>query len=292
MTMPSVVSRPQTIIAVNSSGGALARNRAVRIDTATDQAITTTTTVADQRMIGVTVEPIASAAKGRIQTSGVVLCLIQGTVTRGHYLRSSATAGALEDEGTLAAAGVGAPIGTCAIALQGGTTGTTILVVWFGVSPVATPVTPHRFEYNRTTDVAITKNVFTIVPFNNAIFDNTGGAFNAATGVFTPTRSGYYQINAVVHGKFAVGTYALGDFFLLSFGLSAGPAEVRRFQQYEVVAVPALDIHMQLSGSALEFLTAGTGYCMMVNPLCANNQSISATGNTPLNSFSAFLQSE
>jgi hypothetical protein len=291
MTMPSIVSRPQTIIAVNSSGGALARNRAVRIDTGADISITTTTTVADQRMIGVTVEPIASAAKGRIQTSGIVLVLIQGTVVRGHYLRASATAGALEDEGTLAAAGVGAPIGTCAIALQGGTTGTTIYVSWFGVSPVATPLVPARFHYNRTTDVALTKNIFTPVPYNNSIFDNTAGAFNSTTGVFTPTRTGYYQINAVAHGKFAVGTYALGDFFVMSFGQPA-PTEIRRYQQYEVVAVPALDIHVQLSGSSLEFLTSGVGYCIIILPLCANNQSLIATGNTVLNSFSAHFQSE
>lgn len=153
------------------------------------------------------------------------------------------------------------------------------------------PPFPYRFSYFMSADQTLTKNVANIVLFDTKTFDNTG-AFNAATGVFTPTKTGYYQVNAVIHANFVATTYAVGDFFILSFGTSA-PAAIHRYQQYEVTAVVAAGaIDTQLSGSSVEFLVAGTAYAIVAQPNSGNNQKILATGLTALNHFTCHFLSE
>lgn len=242
MTSPSVASRPQTIIANNSSGGALARNRAVRVDTGTDISVTTTTTVSDQRIIGVTTEPIAAGAKGRIQISGVVLCLIQGAVTRGHYLRASATAGALEDEGTLAAAGAGAPLGTCAIALQGGSSGATILVVWIGISIGGSGAAP---------------------PFNETPWMNAPGSPHTTDDDFADASGQSGPVNGVA-GKWswrnqstATLTFPYAGVAKLTIPTHAAGANNLRGVDQATGGDGAWQVYVELEASAADFANAG-----------------------------------
>lgn len=146
-----------------------------------------------------------------------------------------------------------------------------------------------RLAYGKTADQTCTKNIQNTVIFDAALQSTLGTEYNNATGVFTPTKSGYYQVNAVVHCQFAVGTYAVGDFWVMSFSL-IGTGEIHRYQQYPVVVVPAaINTELQLSGSSLEFLTAGQTYGITATPICAANQKIIATGATTLNSLSIYL---
>ena len=86
--MSSLFGRRVVDIMTNKSGGALTKGDVVVIDTANDRAVTTTTTVATTRTVGVVIEEngIASNATGRIQFSGYcALVTPSASVTRGHY---------------------------------------------------------------------------------------------------------------------------------------------------------------------------------------------------------------
>lgn len=85
----------------NKSGGDLTTGAVVILDGANDDAFTTTDVIGDRRVLGVLWEAIDSNAAGKVicgRRRGTVL--VQGNVTRGHWLRTSATAGRAEDAGT------------------------------------------------------------------------------------------------------------------------------------------------------------------------------------------------
>lgn len=95
----------------NTSGGSLASGAVVVADAASDNAFKTTTTQDDQSVLGVIpqidnvsgtagTQTIANAASGYVQFASYITTVnVQGNVTRGHYLRTSATAGRAEDAG-------------------------------------------------------------------------------------------------------------------------------------------------------------------------------------------------
>jgi hypothetical protein len=77
----------------NKSGGARIATEVVIVDTTTDESFTTTTSVGDLTVIGIVMEGIADDAAGQVCISGLCQVLIDNSVTRGHYLQASATAG-------------------------------------------------------------------------------------------------------------------------------------------------------------------------------------------------------
>jgi hypothetical protein len=77
----------------NTTGGTVAIGTVVALLTTADADFTTTTTVGDARLIGVTQESIANNAFGYVLLGGVTYLQVTGTVVRGNLLQTSATAG-------------------------------------------------------------------------------------------------------------------------------------------------------------------------------------------------------
>lgn len=87
----------------NGSGGTRSQGYVVVLTTAADQTFDDTTTIGDLTVIGVLDDDnVAVGVAGRVRHVGYQPVVnVQGNVTAGHYLRTSATAGRAEDAGTL-----------------------------------------------------------------------------------------------------------------------------------------------------------------------------------------------
>jgi hypothetical protein len=133
MVMPALAGRALVASLTNRQGADVPARRLAVLSTANDSAFLLTTTLGDRRTIGVTNQAIVSLVAGRVQLQGVCRCLITGTVTRGRYLQASTVSGALIDTGTLAASATEVPAGACAVALEGGTTGQEITILFIGI---------------------------------------------------------------------------------------------------------------------------------------------------------------
>lgn len=80
---------------LNNSGTDLGPGAVVVEDQTADRAVTTTTTAGDTRIAGVVLEPIPAGGIGAVLFNGYTPEVVTtGTVTRGQYLQTSATAGA------------------------------------------------------------------------------------------------------------------------------------------------------------------------------------------------------
>ncbi len=92
----------------NKSGGSVAAGDVVVVDTTTDESFTTTTTALLERSIGIAQETIANNASGRVLLSGYApLVNVAASVTRGHYLSTSAVAKQATGAATRAAGAFG-----------------------------------------------------------------------------------------------------------------------------------------------------------------------------------------
>lgn len=92
----------------NKSGGAVAAGDVVVVDTTTDESFTTLASASAERSIGIVQETIASNAAGRVLLSGYApLVNVAASVTRGHYLFTSATAKQATGSATRAAGAFG-----------------------------------------------------------------------------------------------------------------------------------------------------------------------------------------
>ena len=145
----------------NRSGAAVVQYDACAVGTVNDDSFTTTTTQYDTRPL-VVVQPaagIANAVAGNVQNLFQTVVNVQGNVTRGNWLRFSATAGRLED--TTVAGTSAAPHGANAIAVTGyagggaGTVTATLLGFTASILPGGTTGTSGGIPYfNATTTVA------------------------------------------------------------------------------------------------------------------------------------------
>jgi hypothetical protein len=110
----------------NKSGGSLSAGAVVVVDSGNDSAFTTTTTQDDEDILGVVQQTIANDATGRVLVQGSTTVNVQGNVSRGDFLRTSATAGRAETGGTSRSAGTFAQAMT---AYAGGGAGTVTAIV-------------------------------------------------------------------------------------------------------------------------------------------------------------------
>lgn len=117
----------------NKSGGSVTVGQAVTVYTSADNAFTTSTSQLDLTIMGTVIDAtIANNADGLIQVHGaIVSVLCAAAVTRGHYVRQSATAGKVETCNMLARSGSIPPFGAVGIALTGAGSAGTITVYAF-----------------------------------------------------------------------------------------------------------------------------------------------------------------
>lgn len=114
-----------TVWLTNKSGGSLAANDTVVIDTGTNNAVTTTTSSANKRVIGVIKTGGAADAQVEVQIAGIVSVKIAAVVPGpGYFLRTSTSAKYVYASGTSGAAG------DFLISLQGGGPGATITAMF------------------------------------------------------------------------------------------------------------------------------------------------------------------
>jgi len=86
--------RQVVLYLTNKSGGSVIKGDVVVIDTANDEAFTTTTTARALISVGVVLEEngIANNAAGRVVVAGYCPTMtVQATVTRGHYAETYTT---------------------------------------------------------------------------------------------------------------------------------------------------------------------------------------------------------
>ena len=181
----------------NRSGAAVVQYDACAVGTANDDSFTTTTTQYDTRPL-VVVAPaagIASATAGTVQNLFQTVVNVQGSVTRGNWLRFSATAGRLEDAGL--AGTVAAPHGANAIAVTGfagpgaGTVTATLRGATAAVLPGGTTGTSGGVPYfNATTTVASSA----LLTANAVLLGGGAGAAPTAMGSLGTTTT-------VLHGN-------------------------------------------------------------------------------------------
>lgn len=117
--MASIFGRAIVVTKTNKSGGSLAKGDVVIVDSANDNAITTTTSAGTTVTVGVVVEEngIANNATGRVQFGGHVgLVNVNASVTRGHYGSTHTVAKQATD------AGASRVVGTFCVFTTGGTT--------------------------------------------------------------------------------------------------------------------------------------------------------------------------
>ena len=114
----------------NGSGGTIAANRAVILDTAADSSFTTTTTERDDAFIGITAESVTDGAVGTLVIDGVYDIYCSGAVARGDYIITSTDAGVSKSGGTTNNANA------YAYALEAGTDANITCYV-FGIVPTA-----------------------------------------------------------------------------------------------------------------------------------------------------------
>lgn len=144
-----IKGRSNYYLLTNQSGSTRSAGEAVIVDTAHDEAFTTSTTAADLRALGVVVDAsILDTATGYVQIVGSVMPLVKtvGTVVRGHYVYQSGTAGKVADSGTLASATAAAPAGSIGIAMTGVVGAGTITVYLFAAKAAALTNTKYDVD--------------------------------------------------------------------------------------------------------------------------------------------------
>lgn len=76
----------------NGSGSQRVAGDVVVVKTTADSTFTTTTAAGDNGILGVVLETIADASAGYVQVSGLATVTVDGSTTRGQYLKTSTTA--------------------------------------------------------------------------------------------------------------------------------------------------------------------------------------------------------
>ena len=118
----------------NQTGVTLSAGDVVALDLANNSSVALSDAQGSLRQFVVALATITAAATGVFGQSGQVTVTSQGAVTRGNYLRKSATTKALEDTGVAAGAALQVPAGALGVALTGaaGPGAGTVVAVLFG----------------------------------------------------------------------------------------------------------------------------------------------------------------
>ena len=107
----------QAATLTNRTGGQVVLGDVCAYDTANDTSVVSDDTVGSLKVFAVAQATIANASAGEFARAGVCQIKAQGTITRGDYIRKSATAKAAESTGVALATAGQAPAGTIGLAL-------------------------------------------------------------------------------------------------------------------------------------------------------------------------------
>lgn len=118
----------------NQTGVTLNAGDVVALDLANDASVALSDVQGSLRQFVVALATISSGASGVFGQTGQVTVTTQGVVTRGNYLRKSATTKALEDTGIAQSSTAAAPSGTVGVAVTGtaGPGASTVVAQMFG----------------------------------------------------------------------------------------------------------------------------------------------------------------
>lgn len=108
---------PTCVRLTNATGGSVARNDIVQVDTAADSSVVLGNTLCNRAQLVVAAETIANGSAGLFWSTGVVDIVTTGTVARGDYVMKSATTKAAETTGVAQGTATGVPPGAFAVAL-------------------------------------------------------------------------------------------------------------------------------------------------------------------------------
>jgi hypothetical protein len=171
----------------NKTGGALVLGDVVVLDTANNSAVALDDTQWSLRTFAVAQGPIANNALGPFLLSGSTTVKVTGTVTRGDYLRKSATTKTAEDLGLSLTTTAGRPYGSLGVALTADAAGVAT-VLWWGTPPgtgtvavslgETTTATGAQVDLITFSNLNIPKTAHIAIRFN---LRKTGGAASAPT---------------------------------------------------------------------------------------------------------------
>jgi hypothetical protein len=196
---------PVHVRLTNQTGGSLAANDVVQVDTANNSAVVLGNTIGNGAELVVARETITNTSEGLFSRAGVVTVATVGTVTRGDYIRKSATTKVAETTSVAASATSGPPPGAFAVALTtaSGNTCTALLLGRTGG-----PNTGARGFHSTTISAA--SNAWTDLTVDSERWDNGG---------LHSTSSNTERFTAVVAGKYlmaaGVGFPASADYEIL-----------------------------------------------------------------------------
>lgn len=115
----------------NKTGGSLAANDVVALDTGNDSAVALADVQGSLKTFVVAAETITNNSAGKMKRTGVLVAKTQGTIVRGNYVRKSATTKAVEDAGVAMNGTNLPPAGTLGVAVTADASNTAT-IVWFG----------------------------------------------------------------------------------------------------------------------------------------------------------------
>ncbi len=182
---------PQAVRLTNSTGGSRSAGFIARITPAVNTAVSSGDTIGYAGPLVVAAETIANDAVGLWYLSGICTVNTTGTVTRGDYIRKSATAGAAETTGIQIAATAGRPPDAFGCALTTAASGTCTALL-FGV--IGSTHNMGCRVYN-SADEPLADNTATALTFDSERYD-VGGLHSTVTntGRITVPIAGTYLI--------------------------------------------------------------------------------------------------
>lgn len=132
--------------ATNRTGGQVVLGDVCAWDAANDTSLVSDDTVGSLRTFAVAQGTIANGSPGEFTRAGVAQVKAQGTITRGEYIRKSATAKAAESTGVAQATAGGIPAGTIGVALTTAAGGFCLALLFGQTIAPAPPAINYAFN--------------------------------------------------------------------------------------------------------------------------------------------------
>lgn len=276
---------------MNRTGAALAAGDVVKLDSANDASVVLGDTLGNLNSFVVAAAAINSLALGRFARAGVIACLAQGAITRGDYVKKSATSKAVETTGTAVGSGISAPQGSLGIAVTAAA-GSVVTVYLFGQTVTERTLTAGAGLANtaagagdtlayrdlgakalRSTDQSINDATLTAVLWTSEAWDTDTIHDNATnTDRLTCKTAGKYLV--VFLGVFASNATGRREFQILDqaavkVGQAVIPAVSGLSTMMTVTAIVNMAVNdwvqagvLQTSGGALNFTGSLSSFSM------------------------------